>query len=197
MNCERASLLAAPDHRGKSLSPTLTPPRTDLSKNAPINTLFSSIWQKSAQVIDSMDFQVLLFCDTCALFGWKPSVFSMLTKTPPIMNVHVVESGKWRVTRREEKGSSHSRSLPPRRAGTSVRKQRDRVRDDNSRKVARGGRGTIGNFGRDRGGRLAAFGVYDSLGRRGEPRVTIRGFGASELYQALRSVEQTGDVYVG
>ena len=93
--------------------------------------------------------------------------------------------------RRTREGKIYSRSL------TSVRKQRDRVRDDNSRKLARGGRGTIGNFGRDRGGRLGAFGVYDSLGRRGELRVTIRGFGASELYQALRSVEQTGDVYVG
>jgi hypothetical protein len=50
-----------------------------------------------------------------------------------------VHGGKWRVTRREEKGSSHSRSL------TSVRKQRDRVRDDNSRKVARDEDGTIGN----------------------------------------------------
>jgi len=154
MNCERASSLAAPDHRGKSLPPTLTPPRSDLGKSRAsgqrcesrasrssrerrelsaefafkgksdhLTYVFSSIWQKSAQVIDSIDFQVPLFCDTCALFGWKPSVFSMLTKTPPIMNVHVVESGKWKVeigkwrvaSRREEK-SPHAKAARRRSA---------------------------------------------------------------------------------
>ena len=147
MNCERASSLAAPDHRGKSLPPTLTPPRSDLGKSRAsgqrcesrasrssrerrelsaefafkgksdhLTYVFSSIWQKSAQVIDSIDFQVPLFCDTCALFGWKPSVFSMLTKTPPIMNVHVVESGKWRVASRREEKSPHAKAARRRSA---------------------------------------------------------------------------------
>jgi hypothetical protein len=45
--------------------------------------VFSSTWQKSAQIIENRYFQVPVFCDTCALFGWKPRVFSILTKSTP------------------------------------------------------------------------------------------------------------------
>ena len=55
----------------------------DVALRLQINDLtyvFSSTWQKSAQLVENRYFQVPVFCDTCALFACKSRVFSILTK---------------------------------------------------------------------------------------------------------------------
>jgi hypothetical protein len=85
VNWKRASSLAAPDRFGQSSPFTIRPRRTYYDESATATSLFSSTWQKSAQLTDSMGFQVPVFCVTCALFPWKSSVFNILTKTPCVI----------------------------------------------------------------------------------------------------------------
>jgi hypothetical protein len=85
VNWKRTPSLATPDRFGKSSPITITPPRAYCSKNTRATSLLSSTWQKSAQLTDSMGFQVPVFCGRCALFPCKPSVFNILTKTPGVI----------------------------------------------------------------------------------------------------------------
>jgi hypothetical protein len=89
MNCERASSALYFSHRRTSHQPGRAVPSHNVSSNfesldqsVPPNLLISIICKKSAQIIENRYFQVPVFCDTCALFLWKPLVFSALTKTP-------------------------------------------------------------------------------------------------------------------
>ena len=85
MNWKRTSSLVSPERSAKSSPFAHTPPRSNLAENAPTTSLLSSGWQKSAQLIDNIDFQVPVFCGTCALFPWKPSVFNILTKNTRVI----------------------------------------------------------------------------------------------------------------
>jgi len=90
VNWKRTRSLDALDRAGKSSPFAPTPPRTDHGEITSVNALFSSTWQKSAQIIENRYFQVPVFCDTCALFGCKPRAFSALTKSTPIVYAPVL-----------------------------------------------------------------------------------------------------------
>lgn len=85
VNWKRTSPLATLGRPGKSLPFTSTPPGNYFNRNAPITYFLSSTSQKSAQLIETNNFQVPVFCGTCALFPWKPSVFNILTKNTRVI----------------------------------------------------------------------------------------------------------------
>ena len=65
--------------------PHLYPTRTARVQIPPPTHPFSINYQKSAHLIENNNLQIPLFCGTCALFPWKPSIINYLTKT----RVHV------------------------------------------------------------------------------------------------------------